>query len=63
MRRFVLLLLRQAFAWPCQSVPSIASPRVATRGPISRAPSAAACRRAWGKIRALYPLKDLVVPA
>ena len=63
MRRFVPLLLRQAFAWPCQPVPGITSRRVTTRESSRCAPSAAACRRAWGKIRALYPLKDLVVPA
>ncbi len=62
MRRFVMILLQQALAWPRSPAPQLvrwAGPRAVARV----APSAATCRRAWGEIRALYRLKDLLVPA
>ena len=63
MRRFVLFLLRRAFAWPRWPSYRLA-PRC--RPPRDRAATAlgtVACRRAWGAIRAWYRLKHLVAPA
>lgn len=63
MLRFILSILRQAFAGPRQRAFRSCAARSRSRVWGRPAPSAAACRRAWGLIRARYPLKDLVVPA
>ena len=63
MRGLVLLLLRRAFGWPSW-LPRRGAPRdVAPRDGGAVAPGLAACRRAWGEIRARYRAKHLWVPA
>ncbi|MGI3901266.1 MAG: hypothetical protein ACRYGP_13720 [Janthinobacterium lividum] len=56
----------RSFDCPVSSGSSCApdAPNRAQGSAVARvAPSAATCRRAWGEIRALYRLKDLLVPA
>ena len=63
MRRFVLFLLRRAFAWPHWPSYRLAPRCMPPRDHDAAVPGAVTCRRAWGAIRARYRLKDLVVPA